>query len=98
VLLTRCLLAATILLQLASAGSGQQATPKGATAKCKDGSYSRATSRAGACSHHGGVALWLVPSGATAVCNDGTYSMSQHRRGTCSRHHGVGRWLRELPP
>ncbi|HEY2375604.1 MAG TPA: DUF3761 domain-containing protein [Gemmatimonadaceae bacterium] len=31
----------------------------GATAKCKDGTYSRAATRRGACSRHGGVAEWL---------------------------------------
>jgi hypothetical protein len=33
--------------------------PSGATAKCKDGTYSHAASRRGACSRHGGVAEWL---------------------------------------
>jgi len=33
--------------------------PKGATAQCRDGSYSFSTSRRGTCSHHGGVAKWL---------------------------------------
>ncbi|HWA61502.1 MAG TPA: DUF3761 domain-containing protein [Caulobacteraceae bacterium] len=33
--------------------------PAGATAKCKDGSWSTAANRAGACSGHGGVATWL---------------------------------------
>jgi hypothetical protein len=32
--------------------------PEGATAKCKDGSYSHAKQRRGACSNHGGVAEW----------------------------------------
>jgi hypothetical protein len=31
----------------------------GATAQCKDGTYSHAKHRSGACSHHGGVAKWL---------------------------------------
>lgn len=31
---------------------------KGATAKCKDGTYSYAKHHQGACSHHGGVAEW----------------------------------------
>ena len=35
------------------------AAPKGATAECRDGSYSFSTSRRGTCSHHGGVAKWL---------------------------------------
>src|SRR5947209_8699408 len=33
--------------------------PKGATAQCRDGSYSFSTSRRGTCSHHGGVVKWL---------------------------------------
>jgi len=33
--------------------------PKGATAQCRDGTYSFSQSRRGTCSHHGGVAKWL---------------------------------------
>lgn len=33
--------------------------PTGATAQCKDGSYSHAKTHQGACSRHGGVAKWL---------------------------------------
>jgi len=33
--------------------------PKGATAQCRDGSYSFSRSRSGTCSHHGGVAKWF---------------------------------------
>lgn len=33
--------------------------PNGATAQCKDGSYSFSQNRKGTCSHHGGVASWL---------------------------------------
>jgi hypothetical protein len=33
--------------------------PDGATAKCRDGTYSFSQSRSGTCSHHGGVAQWL---------------------------------------
>jgi hypothetical protein len=32
--------------------------PSGATAKCKDGTYSYSQSRSGTCSHHGGVLTW----------------------------------------
>ena len=35
------------------------APPKGATAQCRDGTYSLSKSRRGTCSHHGGVASWL---------------------------------------
>ena len=40
--------------------------PAGATALCKDGTYSFSTTRSGTCSHHGGVASWLTPSETTA--------------------------------
>lgn len=33
--------------------------PAGATAQCRDGSYSFSLHRNGTCSHHGGVAKWL---------------------------------------
>jgi resuscitation-promoting factor RpfB len=36
------------------------AAPQGATALCRDGSYSFSQSRRGTCSHHGGVAKWFV--------------------------------------
>ncbi len=35
------------------------AAPTGATAKCKDGTYSMSQHHSGTCSHHGGVAQWL---------------------------------------
>lgn len=35
------------------------AAPQGATAQCRDGSYSFSQHRRGTCSHHGGVAKWL---------------------------------------
>lgn len=33
--------------------------PSGASAQCRDGTYSFSQSRRGTCSHHGGVARWL---------------------------------------
>jgi len=33
--------------------------PAGATAQCRDGTFSFSQSRRGTCSHHGGVAKWL---------------------------------------
>src|SRR5205823_3175693 len=33
--------------------------PQGATAQCRDGTYSFSRSRHGTCSHHGGGAKWL---------------------------------------
>jgi hypothetical protein len=34
--------------------------PAGATARCRDGSWSFSQHRQGTCSHHGGVGNWLV--------------------------------------
>lgn len=33
--------------------------PEGATARCRDNTYSFSTHHRGTCSHHGGVAEWL---------------------------------------
>lgn len=33
--------------------------PQGASARCRDGTYSFSQNRRGTCSHHGGVAEWL---------------------------------------
>lgn len=37
----------------------KQVIPIGASAKCRDGSYSFSAHRSGTCSHHGGVSKWL---------------------------------------
>jgi hypothetical protein len=34
-------------------------TPAGATAKCRDGTYSYSQHASGTCSYHGGVAVWI---------------------------------------
>jgi hypothetical protein len=34
-------------------------SPTGATAKCRDGTYSYSEHASGTCSHHGGVARWI---------------------------------------
>jgi len=33
--------------------------PRGATAKCRDGTYSFSQHASGTCSHHGGVSVWI---------------------------------------
>jgi hypothetical protein len=33
--------------------------PRGATAKCRDGTYSYSEHASGTCSHHGGVGRWI---------------------------------------
>ena len=44
---------------VAGNGSADDNNPAGAIARCKDGLYSHATHRRGACGHHGGVASWM---------------------------------------
>ena len=41
--------------------------PAGATGKCADGSYTRATQKQGACSHHSGVAEWYAARSASSA-------------------------------
>lgn len=39
--------------------SNTSSVPSGATARCRDGTYSFSQNHRGTCSHHGGVASWL---------------------------------------
>ena len=62
---------ATILafgLPMFVAPASAQGRPKNATAQCKDGTYSSAKTKQGACSKHGGVQTWFADEKAgTAV-------------------------------
>src|SRR5438270_1641850 len=52
--------------------------PKDATAQCKDGTYSTAKTKRGACSGHGGIATWLsgpADSGSKAAAPKPTKSL-----------------------
>lgn len=44
---------------VAGSGAKEDNNPSGAVAKCKDGMYSHAAHRRGACSRHGGVGQWM---------------------------------------
>lgn len=46
----------------AGSGGAEDNNPAGAIARCKDGLYSHAQHRRGACGHHGGVATWMTTS------------------------------------
>jgi hypothetical protein len=41
------------------AGAAGGSTPPGATARCRDGTFSYSRHHQGTCSHHGGVGVWL---------------------------------------
>jgi hypothetical protein len=43
----------------APAPSRMGQVPSGASAQCRDGTYSYSKNRRGTCSHHGGVATWM---------------------------------------
>src|SRR5712692_3392874 len=55
-------LVASVVTALAAAAAFA-APPPGATAQCRDGTYSYSQHHSGTCSHHGGVAVWLDSSG-----------------------------------
>ncbi|HEV7134123.1 MAG TPA: DUF3761 domain-containing protein [Gaiellaceae bacterium] len=60
------LIATTVALGLCSGRAGA-AAPPGATAQCRDGSYSYSQTHSGTCSYHGGVAVWLGAGAAAAA-------------------------------
>ena len=80
--LARLAFVATLVANPAQ-GQNAPSAPSGATARCRDGTYSFSAHRRGTCSHHSGVYAWLtgadsVPSPALPICS-----------GSC----GVERWM-----
>ena len=69
-------LAWPLLLCLPLYAASAQA-PAGATALCRDGSYSFSASHRGTCSHHGGVGQWLSAGTAAPVQAAGNTSAPQ---------------------
>ena len=62
---------------LAVAISSAISAPPGATARCNDGTYSYAVHHQGACSHHGGVAVWLDGSSSSPSSSPSSGSASK---------------------
>lgn len=57
-------LAVAAPLWVTDADAQASKAPKGATAQCKDGTFSKAKTQRGACSGHGGIASWFADSKA----------------------------------
>ena len=77
----------------------QEDTPRDATGRCADGTWTTAKNRQGACSEHGGIGTWFgkPPKGATSRCRDGSFSKGKKHQGACSGHGGVWFWLQKAP-
>lgn len=86
--LVLAVLAAAGVLSVAAASAS--APPPGATAQCRDGTYSFSQHHSGTCSHHGGVARWLDGSTSRASSPSGSVGRTvdlgvQSRSSGCRR-------------
>ena len=57
--LTAWTMTVVVALVMALSASASSTAPPGASAQCRDKTYSYSHHRRGTCSHHGGVARWL---------------------------------------
>ncbi|HET9706767.1 MAG TPA: DUF3761 domain-containing protein [Gemmatimonadales bacterium] len=79
-----------VLLLLGVGGTALAAqAPTGATAKCKDGSYSTATSSRGRCSGHGGVAQ-LLNTTSTSTSSSATTTRTPTSTSTAAKGVPIG--------
>jgi uncharacterized protein DUF3761 len=101
VLLTLCVASglATVAAGYAYAVPRQQPqqptsqAPAGATARCRDGTYSFSRHRSGTCSYHGGVATWLGAARTLPpTASDTSGQVPERDSPTCGGHCGVERW------
>src|SRR6478672_5644275 len=58
--------ATSVALVFGAVALAAQGRPANATAECKDGTYSEAAKKSGACSGHGGVKTWFADDKADA--------------------------------
>jgi hypothetical protein len=63
------LLAVMVVASVGMGTSFAASPPSGATAVCRDGTYSFSQHHSGTCSHHGGVSKWLDGSGSRPFCS-----------------------------
>ncbi len=84
----RGLLVAIIVVGCAIPAAAIAGSPPGATAQCRDGTYSYSTHHSGTCSHHGGVAAWLDGISSSTSNASGSSAGSSSTGASC----GVERW------
>src|SRR3989454_10454864 len=93
VLLLRLSLVALALAANPAASQQPSSAPTGATALCRDGTYSFSRHNSGTCSHHGGVAIWLDAAGTPPPATSDTLRrVPGGEFPTCGAHCGVERW------
>jgi len=90
VVLRRAVVGVLVILSAAVPATTVRAgtAPPGATAKCRDGTYSFSQHHSGTCSYHGGVAVWLDGSATSPTTSGSSSGESGDRAGGC----GVERW------
>jgi hypothetical protein len=92
--LSRTLAALLLAIGLADPAATQQPSPAptGATALCRDGTYSFSRHRSGTCSHHGGVATWLTPDARNDTPSGDRAQAVSGALPACGGGCGVERW------